>query len=261
VDTNAGTPLAQDLTPALAAEKRDLLTRLLARLAHEIRNPLSSLDIHVQLLAEDLGNLAPQLRDQMTSRLEIIQGELHRLDSIVAQFLRLAGPSALDLEPVDLKAVISHVLNLLQPEARVRGIELIAPDCSPLPPFLADPVRLTQAMLNLVINAMQAVDKNGTIEIVLTQMGHELSIEVRDSGPGIPEDELASVFDPYFTTKSEGHGLGLWIVQQIVVAHGGTLRAANRFSGGATLTITLPLRPVLAKPGSSAVHPLLSSPA
>jgi signal transduction histidine kinase len=261
VETNAGTPLAQDLTPALAAEKRDLLTRLLARLAHEIRNPLSSLDIHVQLLAEDLGSLAPQLRDQMNSRLEIIQGELHRLDSIVAQFLRLAGPSALDLEPVDLKAVSSHVFNLLQPEARARGIELIAPDCSPLPPLLADPVRLTQAMLNLVINAMQAVDKNGTIEIVLTRMGHDLSIEVRDSGPGIPEDELASIFDPYFTTKNEGHGLGLWIVQQIVVAHGGTLRAANRFSGGATLTITLPLRPVLAESGSSAIHPLLSSPA
>jgi len=261
VETNAGTPLAQDLTPALAAEKRDLLTRLLARLAHEIRNPLSSLDIHVQLLAEDLGNLAPQLRDQMTSRLEIIQGELHRLDSIVAQFLRLAGPSALDLEPVSLKAVISHVFNLLQPEARVRGIELIAPDCSSLPPFLADPVRLTQAMLNLMINAMQAVDKSGTIEIVLTRIGHDLSIEVRDSGPGIPENELASIFDPYFSTKNEGHGLGLWIVQQIVVAHGGTLRAANRFSGGATLTITIPLRPVSAESGSSAVDTRLSSPA
>lgn len=243
MDTNAGTLPAQDSTPALAAEKRDLLTRLLARLAHEIRNPLSSLDIHVQLLEEDLGNLAPHLRDQMTSRLEIIQGELHRLDSIVAQFLRLAGPSALDLEPVTLKAVITHVFNLLQPEARVRSIELVVPDCAALPVFRADPVRLTQAMLNLVINAMQAVDKNGTIEIVVTQAEQDLSIEVRDSGPGIPEDELASIFDPYFTTKTEGHGLGLWIVQQIVVAHGGVLRAANRSGGGATLTITIPFRP------------------
>lgn len=249
MDTNAGTLPAQDLTPALAAEKRDLLTRLLARLAHEIRNPLSSLDIHVQLLAEDLGNLAPQVRDQMTSRLEIIQGELHRLDSIVAQFLRLAGPSALDLEPVILKAVITHVFNLLQPEARVRRIELVAPDCSAVPSFQADPVRLTQAMLNLVINAMQAVDKNGTIEIVVTRGEQDLSIDVRDSGPGIPEDELASIFDPYFTTKSEGHGLGLWIVQQIVAAHGGVLRAANRSDGGATLTITIPFKPA-AEPGS-----------
>ena len=260
VDTNAGTPLPQDLTPALVAEKRDLLARLLARLAHEIRNPLSSLDIHVQLLEEDLGNLAPQLRDQMTSRLEIIQGELHRLDSIVSQFLRLAGPSALDLEPVELKAVIKHVFNLLQPEARVRKIELVAPDCGFVPPFLADPVRLTQAMLNLMINAMQAVDKSGTIEIVVTRIARDLSIEVRDSGPGIPDNELASIFDPYYTTKNEGHGLGLWIVQQIVVAHGGALRAANRFNGGAILTITIPFKPASAESGSSATDPLRSSP-
>ena len=260
METNAGTPLVQDLTPALAAEKRDLLARLLARLAHEIRNPLSSLDIHVQLLEEDLGNLAPQLRDQMTSRLEIIQGELHRLDSIVAQFLRLAGPSALDLEPVEIKAVIKHVLNLLQPEARVRNIELVAPDCEFLPPFLADPVRLTQAMLNLLINAMQAVDKNGKIEIVITRIERDLCIEVRDSGPGIPDGELASIFDPYYTTKNEGHGLGLWIVQQIVVAHGGALRAANRFSGGATLTITIPFKQPPIASGALAVEPLPSSP-
>jgi len=260
VETNAGTPLAQDLTPTLAAEKRDLLTRLLARLAHEIRNPLSSLDIHVQLLEEDLGNLAPQLRDQMTSRLEIIQGELHRLDSIVAQFLRLAGPSALDLESVELKSVIGHVFNLLQPEARVRGIELVVPDCKEFPPFLADPVRLTQAILNLVINAMQAVDKHGKIEIVVTRIERDISIEVRDSGPGIPDNELGSIFDPYYTTKNEGHGLGLWIVQQIVVAHRGTLRAANRFSGGATLTITIPFKPALAECESPAMDPLPSSP-
>jgi hypothetical protein len=106
------------------------------------------------------------------------------------------------LESVELKSVIGHVFNLLQPEARVRGIELVAPDCKTLPPFLADPVRLTQAMLNLVINAMQAVDKNGRIEIVITRIERDLSIEVRDSGPGIPAPDLARIrvrywsFDP-----------------------------------------------------------------
>jgi two-component system sensor histidine kinase HydH len=162
------------------------------------------------------------------------------------------------LESVELKSVIGHVFNLLQPEARVRGIELVAPDCQELPPFQADSVRLTQAMLNLVINAMQAVDKNGKIEIVVTRIERDISIEVRDSGSGIPDNELASIFDPYFTTKNEGHGLGLWIVQQIVVAHGGTLRAANRFGGGATLTLTIPFKPSIAS-GASAVDPLPSS--
>jgi signal transduction histidine kinase len=242
VDTNLAPVAAQDLTPALAAEKRDLLARLLARLAHEIRNPLSSLDIHVQLLEEDLGTLAPQIRDQLTTRLEIIQGELHRLDGIVAQFLRLAGPSALDLDAVDVAAIVRHVLALLRPEAESRQIRLTAPTSSGIPPFLADSVRLTQALLNLVINAIQAVDRAGAVEIVVSRSGDEVSLEVRDSGPGIPEDKLASIFDPYYTTKTEGHGLGLWIVQQIVAAHGGTVRAANRAGGGAMLTITLPYK-------------------
>ena len=103
-----------------AAEKRDLLARLLARLAHEIRNPLSSLDIHVQLLEEDLGALAPQMREQLTARLEIIHGELHRLESIVEHFLGLAGPSALDLEPVEIPKIVTHVCELLRPEAAAR---------------------------------------------------------------------------------------------------------------------------------------------
>jgi two-component system sensor histidine kinase HydH len=116
--------LGHDPSQAAVAEKRDLLERLLARLAHEIRNPLSSLDIHVQLLEEDLGGLVPAMRGQLAPRLEIIRGELHRLESIVDQFLRLAGPSALDVEPVDLSKIVNHVCELLRPEAAAREIEV-----------------------------------------------------------------------------------------------------------------------------------------
>src|SRR5438445_13776873 len=100
--------LGQDATQLVVAEKRDLLERLLARLAHEIRNPLSSLDVHVQLLEEDIGALVPGVREQLSSRLEIIHGELHRLESIVDHFLRLAGPSELDLEQVEIPKIVSH---------------------------------------------------------------------------------------------------------------------------------------------------------
>ena len=103
--------MGQDVSQLAAAEKRDLLARLLGRLAHEIRNPLSSLDIHVQLLEEDLAALAPQMREQLTSRLEIIHGELHRLEGIVERFLRLAGPAGVDLEPVEIAQ---------DPDARMR---------------------------------------------------------------------------------------------------------------------------------------------
>lgn len=233
--------LGSDGTQAAAAEKRDLLERLLARLAHEIRNPLSSLDIHVQLLEEDLGTLAPQVRDQLTSRLGIIHGELHRLESIVSHFLRLAGPSELDLEPVELSKIISHVCDLLRPEAAAREIQIQASLTDGLPPLQADRVRLTQALMNLVINAMQAVERKGQIDVTTKVAEGTLLLAVRDSGPGIPADKLASIFEPYFTTKAEGSGLGLWIAQQIVTAHGGRIQAQNAPTGGAVFTMTLPL--------------------
>jgi signal transduction histidine kinase len=223
-----------------------LFERLLARLAHEIRNPLSSLDIHVQLLEEDLGALAPQMRGHLTPRLEIIHGELHRLESIVEQFLRLAGPSALDLESVEIPKIVSHVCDLLRPEAAAREIEIVARLGPALPQLAADPVRLTQALLNLVINAVQAVERKGRIEVSATASGETVSIAVRDNGPGIPPDKLTSIFEPYFTTKTEGNGLGLWIAQQIVTAHSGTLQARNAPAPerGAVFVMALPIKKI-----------------
>lgn len=230
------------------AEKRDLLERLLARLAHEIRNPLSSLDIHVQLLEEDVSALTSEARGQMGPRLEIIRGELHRLESIVEHFLRLAGPSALDLEPVDLPKEIRHVCELLRPEAAARNIDLQTRVQDTLTAIHADRVRLTQALLNLLINAMQAVERGGRIDVAASFAGPAVLITVADTGPGIPPDRLPAIFDPYFTTKPEGSGLGLWIAQQIATAHGGSLQAANRSEGGAVFTLLLPLN---RRPGQS----------
>lgn len=242
METILAQALGQDATPSVVAQKRDLLERLMGRLAHEIRNPLSSLDIHVQLLEEDLAGVAPPLREQLTPRLEIIHGELHRLKTIVENFLRLTRPSALDLEPVELAKVVHHVCELLRPEAAAREIEIAAEVQDDSPPLLADPVRLTQALLNLVINALQAVGRKGRIEVTVSRDGANVSICVRDNGPGIPPDKLASIFEPYFTTKAEGNGMGLWIAQQIVTAHGGSLRAQNAPLGGALITILLPVK-------------------
>jgi len=226
-----------------AVEKQDLLARLLGRLAHEIRNPLSSLDIHVQLLEEDLAKLAPETRKPLNPRLEIIHGELHRLESIVERFLRLAGPSALELEPVKIPKIVAHVCDLLRAEASTRQIEITSQIENDLPSVTADPVRLTQALMNLVINAVQAVEKNGRVQVSATKSttGDTLVLQVQDNGPGIPANKLEEVFDPYFTTKPEGIGLGLWIARQIAVAHGGTLRTENAPVGGAIFTLLLPL--------------------
>ena len=224
-------------------EKRELLARLLSRLAHEIRNPLSSLDIHVQLLAEDLAGLPEAMRQSATDRVEILRGEIHRLDGIIRQFIRLAGQSELDLQPTDLRRILKHVRALLEPEAAQRNIRLRLDPAAPLPTLHADPGQLTQVFVNLVVNAIQSVGQAGHVDLRASNLSAEgcISVAVEDSGPGIPSGRLTAIFEPFFTTKEAGSGLGLWIVQQIVSAHGGSVRASNRPEGGARFEVRLPL--------------------
>ena len=235
--------LGEDVTKLAAQEKRLLLSRLLARFAHEVRNPLSSLDIHVQLLEEDLAQAAPQAKENTASRFEIIRGELHRLENIVKHFLSLAGPSSLDLHPVEVAKVADHVCELLRPEAAARRIEISVNLPHRLPQVAADSAQLTQALVNLVINAIQAVERDGRVEVSASTDEREeiLTIEVHDTGPGIPTDKQSAIFEPFFTTKAEGSGLGLWIVQQIITAHGGVVGGSNAPNGGAVFAVHLPL--------------------
>jgi signal transduction histidine kinase len=143
---------------------------------------------------------------------------------------------------VEIRKILTHVCELLRPEAKAREIIISTQADDSLPPVMADPVRLTQALLNLLINAIQAVERNGRVEASARATDGWVTVAVSDSGPGIPPEKLASVFDPYFTTKTEGSGLGLWIAQQIATAHGGSLSAQNGPSGGAVLTMRLPLK-------------------
>lgn len=237
--------LGPDTSELAAEETQRLLSRLLSRLAHEIRNPLGSLDIHVQLLEEDLASIKPPVPAGMTGRVTIIRTELRRLDNIVRRFLSLAGPSSIEPQPMDLRATLQHVCRLLAPEAATREIELTANVPDSLPPFSADAGQLTQALVNLTINAIQAVQQRGRVMITVAtdEARGTMAIEVRDTGPGIDPEKRTAIFEPFFTTKPEGSGLGLWIVQQIALAHGGSIAAANAPEGGAVFTLRLPLQP------------------
>lgn len=225
-------------------EKQLLLSRLLARLAHEIRNPLSSLDIHVQLLEEDVARSAPEVRERSAGRFRIIRTELERLDNLVKQFLSLAGRASIQLQPVEVARIAEHVCALLRPEADAHGIELSLALPPALPELVADPDQLTQALVNLVLNAMQAVGRDGRVAVAaeLSETGEQLLLRVADTGPGIDAAKQAALFEPFYTTKEDGSGLGLWIVRQIAVAHGGTVGGENAPAGGAVFTLTLPLR-------------------
>lgn len=231
----------QDAAKAVQ-EKQLLLSRLLARLAHEIRNPLSSLDIHVQLLEEDVTHAAPEVKERSAARFKIIRTEIDRLNNLVKQFVGLAGRSAVTLQTVSIAHIAEHVCALLRPQAAVHGITIELSVPADLPPVAADPDQLTQALLNLVLNAVQAVSRNGTVSVAaLVLQDRRTEITVKDTGPGIDPKHLDALFEPFFTTKDDGSGLGLWIVRQIAVAHGGTIAAANGPRGGAVFTLTLPL--------------------
>jgi len=160
------------------------------------------------------------------------------------QFLNLAGPSAADLQTVAVPDIVRYVCDLLRPEAAARGIELVL-EVREAPPMTADPAQLKQAVINLVINAIQAVERNGRIEVSVRADADAgtCAIRVSDNGPGVPGEKRAAIFEPFFTTKSEGSGLGLWIVQQIAMAHGGTVTVDDRPDGGAAFTLLLPLGP------------------
>lgn len=241
MEQQAVTSMPQDAAKSVQ-EKQLLLSRLLARLAHEIRNPLSSLDIHVQLLEEDVAHTPPEVRARSAARFRIIHTELERLNNLVKQFLSLAGRTAVNLQPVDVGKVAEHVCALLRPEAAAHGIDLALELPPSLPTLVADPDQLTQALVNLVLNAVQAVGRDGGVRVAArTATDGGMLIEVSDSGPGIEVAHEEALFEPFYTTKEDGSGLGLWIVRQIVVAHGGSVRAANAAGGGAIFTLTLPL--------------------
>ncbi len=243
-------PLVQEPNSLAADERQRMLSRLLARVAHEIRNPLSSLEVHVQLLEEDVARLGLSDAEKTSNRLDIIRGEIQRLDNIVKQFLRLAGPSALELQSMDVAATVEHVCELLHPEAAARGVEIAMEVPADLPAMIADAGQVTQALVNLVLNALQAITGSGRIEVSVTpaDAGAALTFRVSDTGPGVDEAKRAAIFEPFFTTKPHGSGLGLWIVQQIAFAHGGSITVENAVPTGAVFTLRLPVRATNPRP-------------
>lgn len=231
--------LRQNVSSNTTQETRELLSRLLARLAHEIRNPLSSLHIHVQLLEEDVGRSLPDVKEKLATRFGIIHGELNRLEGLVKHFVSLSGPSVLAIQAVDPAQLVGNVVALLQPEAATRGVT-ITMERQEGAVLRADPGQLTQALVNLAINAIQAVDRGGSVTMGVRSEAARVIFWVADTGPGVEPAKRTTVFEPFYTTKPEGSGLGLWIVQQIVSAHGGSIVVTSATPAGAVFTIEIP---------------------
>ena len=223
----------------LHRERLSALGNLAAAVAHEVRNPLNAISMGLQRLKMEFQ--PTEDRDQYSRLTELMLGESRRINSIVEQFLSLARPVELKTEPLPLPEVLKELAALEERHARQSNvrIEIIAaPD---LPPLKADPSHLTQVLLNLMLNGIQAMPQGGTLTLEAKRSNGNVLIAVTDTGTGIAPEHQGRIFDPYFTTKVQGTGLGLAISRRLIEAHGGTIKVANQASGGCRFEISLPL--------------------
>lgn len=214
------------------------LGSLVAGLHHEIRNPLAALSLHVQLIEELLqDNEHPQEVDSMLS---IIKSEVTRIGCVLENFRDFASVGKLNLSSVDLRDVVDSQLKLIGPQAEKQAVDLEFQQSGQPQNVQADRVRLEQVLLNLLVNALEAMPKGGHLMVDLAEDEDCRSVTIQDSGIGIPDDLHDRIFDPYFTTKGEGTGLGLALCDKIIRQHQGSLEFESR-PGRTVFRIVLPL--------------------
>lgn len=208
---------------------------LAANLAHEIRNPLNALSIHLELVAEDLAGVTSGMQ-----AVELAKKEVGRLRKLVNDFLQYARPSPPQREPVDALGLLNDVGQLLAPECQRAGVQLEISVAEGQ--IHADRAQLTQVLLNLGLNALQAMEQAGEKHLRLgaRRDGNQWLVTVEDSGPGVPVEELPRVKEAFYSTRKGGTGLGLAIAERIIAAHGGRLELQNRPQGGLLATLVLP---------------------
>jgi nitrogen fixation/metabolism regulation signal transduction histidine kinase len=217
------------------SRKLSALNRLMAGVAHEVKNPLNAMTIHLELLKRKLGPGA-----NVEKHVNVIDSEIHRLDDVLMGFLKFARPDELKLQPVQLTALVSDVVTTVRPEAERANVHLKV-DCPPtLPAINADPGMLRQAILNLALNACQAMPAGGTLRISCRSLRHKVEIDVEDTGVGIPPENLSRIFDLYFTTKEKGSGIGLSMVYRIIQLHDGEVEVQSTPGGGTRFRLVFP---------------------
>jgi signal transduction histidine kinase len=246
-----------------------VLAELAGGFIHEIKNHLSTLGLNLQLLAEDFDSPETQRERRALQRVQRLQAECARLVDVSNDFLRFARIKDLALEPADLGKVLEEMIDFFEPTARAANIDLKTYLPADLPPVLLDKELFKQALLNMLLNALQAMPQSGAITIQAAVDsssiaparssgadggGQRLCLSIIDTGQGIPPDLLAKIFQPFFSTKPNGSGLGLPTTRKIVEAHHGTIDVQSEPGKGTKITIKLPLAEPAAEEYASSVR-------
>ena len=226
----------------IQSEKLTALTLLAAGVAHELGNPLNSLHIHLQLMERKLRKAPEPLRKDLSKSLEVAREEIQRLDAIIQQFLGAIRPARLNLHPENINMLVAESVEFLQPEIRDRDIIVEQELRADLPLLEIDRNQIKQAFYNVIKNAFQAMKQDGLLRIRTDLEDMWVTITFADSGSGISPDHMSKIFEPYFSTKASGTGLGLLIVRRIVHEHGGEIDLASAEGKGLTFTMRLPMQ-------------------
>lgn len=224
----------------IESERIHAITLLAAGVAHEIGNPLNSLNIHLQLIERELDQLTPEQRASLQELVKICRAEVGRLDRVINQFLRAIRPVRPNFERISLSDVLQETLRFLQHEIRDRDVLAEVDQPKDSPAVLADPNQMKQVFFNIIRNALQAMPQGGLLKITLRETDRHVTISFRDSGPGIAPEQISYLFEPFSSSKADGTGLGLMIVHRIVRDHGGQIEVHSEPNKGTTFTVCLP---------------------
>ena len=232
----------------MSTEQYAELAELAGGFIHEIKNHLSTLKLNLQLLAEEFADPQNQRERRALERARRLEGECERLVDVSNDFLRFARLGDLELKPADLGPTIEELIDFFGPMARAGNIEIKTYLPADLPPVPLDRELFKQALLNLVLNAQQAMPQGGQLTIQATREPDHVSLSLIDTGKGMAPEVLARAFRPFYSTKTGGTGLGLPTTRKIILAHHGTLDAESEVGHGTKFTIRLPIAPPPSEP-------------
>ncbi len=235
------TSLRRDQARLRRSESLAAMTTMAAGVAHEIKNPLAAMQIHIQLLRKAFQRKGSLTLDDAQRYLGVLEEEIGHLNGIAVDFLFAVRPMNVSLSKQRIDAVIGALEDFVRPELEEHGIRLVVKIQPFLPQLMIDVNYLRQALLNIVKNAMNAMEDGGRLDIDVWSDGDYVKISVKDTGCGIDQEHIGKIFEPYFTTKASGTGLGLTVVYKIVKEHDGDISVSSEVGKGTTFTISLPV--------------------
>ena len=226
------------------AEKAAVVGRLAAAIAHEIRNPLNYINLTLDHLRSSFSPADPERREKFDRLANQLKTEVGRINRHITDFLKYSRPSALELQPTNLRTEAEDALRIIEAQATENGIETHLEQHGDVPLVMADKEALRSVFTNLLLNGLQAIDGHGGgLNITISKAANgQAEIEISDTGRGIAPEDISKVFEPYYSTKETGTGLGLAIVKKAIDDHGGSIRVVSKIGSGTTFTITLPAK-------------------